>query len=76
VSGRTPRAAQILDALGRFKDTFTTSLYYETHKILVLERLVDSIVDEATMKSDKVQGYLDAEEQIVRRQIIDDWNRT
>lgn len=65
----------ILEGLDRFTDTFTASQtkLYETHKVLVLERVVDAIADDVTFASDRVRAFLDDEEQEVRRRILSDW---
>jgi hypothetical protein len=75
VTARAPRAHRVLDQLDVFKDTFTASQHnlYETHKVLILERLVDAVADETMFQGTRVQGYLDAEEQSLRRRILADW---
>lgn len=59
--------------LGMFSDTFTTSHYFPTHQILLAERLIDTIVDDNTARSDHLQRWLDDDEARVRRRIIADW---
>ena len=49
---------------------------YSTHKVLLLERLVDAVTDEVTLRTDRVQGYLDREEQVIRRRILREWRDT
>ncbi len=73
-----PRLAQVrrlLLGLDRFTDAFTASAQrlYETFKVLMLERIVDTVADDVTFESDKVRGYLDEDEQSVRRRILADW---
>lgn len=65
----------LLEGLDRFDDRFTASAQglYETHKVLMLEQLVDAVVDDVTVASDRVRAFLDDEEQEVRRRILDDW---
>ncbi|MBK6535925.1 MAG: hypothetical protein IPF99_42255 [Deltaproteobacteria bacterium] len=41
--------------------------------MLMLERIVDTVADDVTFESDKVRGYLDEDEQSLRRRIIADW---
>ncbi len=72
---RHPRCIRFVDQLTSFRDTFTTGRYYETHRVLVLEHLVDSVGDSETRQSDQVQAYLDIEEHALRRRIIADWNQ-
>ncbi|MDB4927899.1 MAG: hypothetical protein JWM10_383, partial [Myxococcaceae bacterium] len=66
---------RLLLGLDRFTDAFTASAQrlYETFKVLMLERIVDTVADDVTFESDKVRGYLDEDEQAVRRRIITDW---
>ncbi|MGB1013239.1 MAG: hypothetical protein ACPG4T_03815, partial [Nannocystaceae bacterium] len=73
--GRHPRCVRFVERLGDFRDTFTTGQYYETHRILVLEHLVDAVADSETRQSDQVQAYLDIEEHALRRRILADWNQ-
>jgi hypothetical protein len=71
------RAAQcegILADLSRFTDTFTTSRYFHTHQILIAERLVETLADDVTLRSDRLQAYLDAEEQQIRRRVLSQWS--
>jgi hypothetical protein len=73
-----PRLAlvrRLLQGIDRFTDAFTASAQrlYETFKVLMLERVVDTVADDVTFESDKVRGYLDEDEQAVRRRIITDW---
>jgi hypothetical protein len=63
-----------LQGLDRFTDAFTArDKLYETYKVLMLERIVDTVADDVTFESDKVRGYLDEDEQSLRRRIIADW---
>lgn len=64
---------RFLRALDHFKDVFTTSEWFEAHKILILERIVDALADSETRQSDRVQSFLDLEEHTIRRKIISDW---
>ena len=52
----------------------TASRYFDTHKILILEAIVDSLADSRTRHSDRVQGFLDQEEHALRRRIVTDWS--
>ncbi len=70
---RVERFRKILAALPVFRDTFTTGRYYETHRILMLEAIVDSLADSRTRHSDRIQGFLDQEEHALRRRIQGDW---
>ncbi len=72
--GRLERCQRLLGSLERFRDTFTTSRYFARHKVLMIERLVDSVADSQTRHSDRIQAYLDGEEHILRRRIIQDWS--
>jgi hypothetical protein len=56
-----------------FRDTFSTRKYYFTHKVLLLEHLVDSIVDNTTHKRSIFHHYLDTEEHSFRRKLLQDW---
>jgi hypothetical protein len=73
VAARAPRCEKIFDSIELFGDNFTTHRFYATYKLLVLEKLIDAVTDEITLRSDKVRGFLEGEEQIVRRQILADW---
>ena len=66
---------RLLQGLDRFTDAFTASAQrlYETFKVLLLERIVDTVADDVTFESDRVRGYLDEDEQAIRRRIIADW---
>ena len=66
---------RLLQGLDRFTDAFTASAQgvYETFKVLLLERVVDTVADDVTFESDRVRGYLDEDEQAIRRRIIADW---
>lgn len=65
---------EFIDKMDHFTDTFTATLtkLYETHKILISERIVDAIVDASTVQSDRVRMWLEDEEKAVRRRIIAD----
>jgi len=71
---RVERCRRFVEEIDVFRDTFTTSRYFETHKIRILEAVVDSLADAETRHSDRVQGYLDLEEHALRRRIIADWS--
>ena len=73
VAARAPRCEKIFDSIELFGDNFTTHRFYATYKLLVLEKLIDAVTDEVTLRSDKVRGFLEGEEQIVRRRILADW---
>ena len=64
-----------VSSIERFRDTFTTSRYFARHKVLMIERVVDSVADSQTRHSDRIQAYLDGEEHILRRRIIRDWSQ-
>ena len=71
---RIDRFRRFVAELSHFRDTFTTSRYFDTHKILILEAIVDSLADSRTRHSDRVQGFLDQEEHALRRRIVTDWS--
>lgn len=71
---RVERFRRFIAELAVFRDTFTASRYFDTHKILVLEAIVDSLADSRTRHSDRVQGFLDQEEHALRRRIVTDWS--
>lgn len=64
---------QFVERLGMFTDTFTTGRYFPTHQILLAERIVDTLVDERTARSDALQAWLDEDEARVRRRVLQDW---
>ena len=70
---RVERFRRFLAGLDVFRDTFTAGRFYETHRILILEAVVDSLADSKTRHSDRVQGFLDHEEHALRRRIVSDW---
>lgn len=72
---RVERFRKILAMLPLFRDTFTTGRYYDTHRVLMLEAIVDSLADSRTRHSDRIQGFLDQEEHALRRRIQGDWNQ-
>jgi hypothetical protein len=74
-AGRTPRCRRVFEALPRFTDSFTASTQrvYETHKILIAERVVDALADEVTVADDRAHAWLADEEQSTRRKILADW---
>lgn len=74
LDARVAQCEVILAELPKFTDTFTTSRYFSTHQILITERLVETIVDDVTLRSDRLQAYLDGEEQIIRRRILQQWS--
>ncbi|MBL9106005.1 MAG: hypothetical protein JNL82_34100 [Myxococcales bacterium] len=69
---RVERFRKFMAALPLFRDTFTTGKYYDTHRILMLEAIVDSLADSHTRHSDRIQGFLDQEEHALRRRIQTD----
>ncbi|MEZ4452209.1 MAG: hypothetical protein R3B09_22275 [Nannocystaceae bacterium] len=71
---RIERSRRLLAEIHVFRDTFTHNRYYDTHKILVLEAMVDAVADSQTRQSDRIQGYLDLSEHALRRRIIADWS--
>lgn len=71
---RVDRFRRFLDGLDVFRDTFTASRWFDTHRILILEAIVDSLADSRTRHSDRVQGFLDHEEHALRRRIVTDWS--
>lgn len=75
---RALRCRTVLEGIDRFTDTFTAwsqQKLYETHKVLIAERIVDAVADDVTFQGDKVRGFLDEEEQSIRRKIIADWRQ-
>lgn len=75
MEARSRQVRRLLLGLDRFTDAFTASAQklYETFKVLLLERIVDTVADVATFEGDRVRGYLDEDEQAIRRRIIADW---
>lgn len=74
LSARTERCRMLLENLAQFRDTFTTSSYFGTHRILLCEAIVDALCDEQTVQSDRVHAFLDAEEKTIRQVIAADWS--
>ncbi|MDP3277889.1 MAG: hypothetical protein Q8Q09_22080 [Deltaproteobacteria bacterium] len=72
-SQRVPRCERVFDAIESFGDNFTTRRFYATYKLLVIEKLIDAITDEVTLRNDKIRSFLEGEEQVVRRKILADW---
>ncbi|MFN3198306.1 MAG: hypothetical protein ACE366_07780 [Bradymonadia bacterium] len=64
---------RLLSNLDVFRDSFTSSRYFEALKILMLERIVDTTTDTVSFASGRVRSWLEQEEQIIRRRIIADW---
>jgi hypothetical protein len=64
----------LLRNLPLFRDAFSVRRYFPTYQLLLLERLVDTLVDEEVVSSDRLRTYLDEEELAIRRQIHADWN--
>lgn len=64
---------RFVERLDMFTDTFTTSRWFPTHQLLLAERIVDTLVDNQTVRSDALQGWLDEDEARVRRRILLDW---
>ncbi len=73
LEARAQQCETIAANLTRFTDTFTTSRFFATHQLLIAERLVETLVDDVTLRSDRLQAYLDAEEQVIRRRILQQW---
>lgn len=73
VSARGARCDKVFDAIESFGDNFTTRRFYATYKLLVLEKLIDAVTDEVTLRSDKIRTFLEGEEQAVRRKVLADW---
>jgi hypothetical protein len=73
-AARVERLGKLFAALHQFRDTFTTGRFFDTHKIMMLEAIVDSLADSQTRHSDKIQAYLDQEEHALRRRILTDWS--
>lgn len=73
-AARVERLGRLFAGIHAFRDTFTANRYYDTHKILVLEAIVDSLADSQTRQSDRIQGFLDQEEHALRRRIFADWS--
>ncbi len=70
---RAARCEALFLGLSRFSDTFTTQSWFPTHQLLIAERLVECLVDEVTVRSDRLQAFLDQDEARVRRRILADW---
>jgi hypothetical protein len=70
---RTSHLLSMCERLSQFTDTFTTSHYYPTHQLLLAERIVDTIADAHTARSQALQGYLDVDEARLRRRVVADW---
>ncbi len=75
VAPRAAVARRMLGSLDAFTDAFTASAQglFERYKLLLLERVIDALADEATWSGDRVRGWLDDDEQALRRRILDDW---
>ncbi len=73
VSARGARCDKVFDAIETFGDNFTTRRFYATYKLLVIEKLIDAVTDEVTLRSDKIRTFLEGEEQAVRRKVLADW---
>jgi hypothetical protein len=67
---RTDRFAR---ELRTFTDAFTTSRWYPTHQVLMVESLVDCLADDATRRSDVLQAWLDDDEARLRQRVLLDW---
>jgi hypothetical protein len=76
VAARVEWAQQLLENLAVFGDTFTTRAFYQTHRILVIEQIIDAVTDLVTVKADRRRAFLEAEELAVRRRILADWRAT
>ncbi|MFO0562764.1 MAG: hypothetical protein U0269_32395 [Polyangiales bacterium] len=73
VSARGQRCDKVFDVIESFGDNFTTRRFYATYKLLVIEKLIDAVTDEVTLRSDKIRTFLEGEEQVVRRKVLADW---
>lgn len=73
-AARVERLGRLFAGIHVFRDTFTANRYFDTHKILMLEAIVDSLADSQTRQSDRIQGFLDQEEHALRRRIFADWS--
>lgn len=75
LSERAARVRRVMTGLRAFTDAFTASTLrlYATFQVLVVECLVDTVGDAVTYQGDRVQRFLDDEEQSLRRQIAADW---
>ena len=71
---RARRCERIFTSLEEFRDAFTVNRFYDTHRILLLERVIDALTDELTARGDRVQAWLDGHEQAVRRRLLADWS--
>ena len=68
-------AHRVLHSVDRFRDGFTTRRFFELFKVLCVERVVDALVDTHSLGSGRIRGWLEREEQAIRRQILADWRR-
>jgi hypothetical protein len=73
LSVRRQRCDKVFDAIDSFGDNFTTRRFYATYKLLMIEKLIDAVTDEVTLRSDKLRAFLESEEHVVRRKILADW---
>jgi hypothetical protein len=73
VTARVEWALRLLENLAVFQDTFTTRTFYATHRILLLEHLLDAVTDLVTVRADRRRGFLEADELAIRRRILADW---
>ena len=64
-----------MECLNIFQDRFTTRRYFELHKLLVVERVVDTLSDTRSFSSGRLKVWMEGEEQAVRRRIVADWRR-
>ncbi len=76
-TARTAHAMRFVEGLARFTDTFTASAQklYETHKVLIAERVIDAVADTVTFEGGRVRAWLDDEEQALRRRVLADWRQ-
>lgn len=74
IKKRLAWAKEIVENITQFTDNFTASMQgiYNTHMVLTLERVVDSIADTTTLQNDGVRTFLENEERVIRRRIIAD----
>ncbi|MBU0551632.1 hypothetical protein KJ940_09095 [Myxococcota bacterium] len=70
---RLDPALRLLARLDLFRDVFSSRVYFDAHKVLLIEHLVEALSDNARFKNRQVQLWLELEEQAIRRQLLADW---
>lgn len=68
-------ARQLLARIERFRDGFTTRRFFELLKVMCVERIVDTLADTESHGSGRIRGWLEREEQAIRRRILTDWRQ-